>query len=331
MTLSWKNHRLQLKETFSIAYGNYDFRDVLLVKLSHKNETGYGECVAINYYGINLDDFELKLKEIQSPLENMVIAQPQEFYLLLLRLNLHPFLRSALDCAFWDLFGKLEDKTFSELNDFDTQSLPESSLTISIDTVDAQIKRIKNSPWQKFKVKCNGLDRENVFKLLQTGKEIALDANASFSAEDCLFLQNHPSSKGFAYIEQPLPVAEYQVLNNDGFVRWMADEDCQKISCLEKLQPHYSAINIKLMKCGGITPALELIKEAQKFNYKIMIGCMTESSVGISAGIAVASLCDYADLDGAHLISNDYAKGSFVENGNLVVIQKPGLGIEMIS
>ncbi len=331
MKISWTKHRLQLKETFSIAYGSYDFRDSLLVKLSQHNQTGYGECVAINYYGINLAGFELKLKEIQNQLERFAIVTPAEFYIFLSTLELHSFLRSALDCAYWDLFGKLEGKTFDELNDSSFFGMPESSFTISIDSVDIQLKKIKESPWQKFKVKCNGLDRNNVFRLLESGKEIALDANASFSTQDCIFLQNHPLSEGFTYIEQPLPVGEYQVLSKEGFAKWMADEDCLDLSYLEKLQPHYSAINIKLMKCGGITPALELIEEAKNHNYKVMIGCMTESSVGISAGIAVASLCDYADLDGANLISNDYAKGSIVENGILVPNRQPGLGIEMIS
>ena len=85
------------------------------------------------------------------------------------------------------------------------------------------------------------------------------------------------------------------------------------------------------MKCGGISPALELISEAKKINYQVMIGCMTESSVGISAGIAVASLCDFTDLDGANLISNDFAKGSFVDFGKLILSEMPGLGIEIIS
>lgn len=331
MKISWTKHRLLLKETFSIAYGSYDFRDSLLVTLSQDKQTGYGECVAINYYGIDLADFELKLKEIQNQLERFAIVTPAEFYIFLSSLQLHSFLRSALDCAYWDLSGKLEGKTFNELNHFSSFGLPQSSFTISIDSVDIQLKKIKESPWQKFKVKCNGLDRNNVFRLLESGKEIALDANASFSPQDCVFLQNHPLSEGFTYIEQPLPVGEYQILNKEGFARWMADEDCQDLSYLERLQPHYSAINIKLMKCGGITPALELIEEAKNHDYKVMIGCMTESSVGISAGIAVASLCDYADLDGANLISNDYAKGSLVEKGILVPSRKPGLGIEMIS
>ena len=84
------------------------------------------------------------------------------------------------------------------------------------------------------------------------------------------------------------------------------------------------------MKCGGITPALELISDAKKLNYKVMIGCMSESSVGISAGIAVAALCDFVDLGDANLISNDFAKGSFVENGKLLLSEKPGLGISLL-
>ena len=330
MKLSWQPKKLLLKETFSISYGNYDFRDALLISLSYKDKIGFGECVAINYYGINLDEFILKLKEIQTKIEAKEIVHPKEFYQFLTSLNLHSFLCSALDCAYWDLYGKLENKSFSQLNNLNSSNLPESSYTISIALVDEQIQKIQNSDWQKFKVKCNGLDQNYTFKLLETGKQIALDSNTSFSDDDCNFLQNNELTKNFLYIEQPRPVGEFQVLNKNLNTVWMADEDCQNSSYLEKLQPHYSAINIKLMKCGGITPALELIREAKKFGYKIMIGCMTESSVGISAGIAVASLCDFADLDGANLISNDFARGSFVEKGKLVLSENPGLGISLI-
>ena len=330
MKLSWQPKKLLLKETFSISYGNYDFRNALLISLSYKDKIGFGECVAINYYGINLDEFILKLKEIQTKIEAKEIVHPKEFYQFLTSLNLHSFLCSALDCAYWDLYGKLENKSFSQLNNLNSSNLPESSYTISIALVDEQIQKIQNSDWQKFKVKCNGLDQNYTFKLLETGKQIALDSNTSFSDDDCNFLQNNELTKNFLYIEQPRPVGEFQVLNKNLNAVWMADEDCQNSSYLEKLQPHYSAINIKLMKCGGITPALELIREAKKFGYKIMIGCMTESSVGISAGIAVASLCDFADLDGANLISNDFARGSFVEKGKLVLSENPGLGISLI-
>ena len=330
MQLHFHKTELHLKETFSIAYGNYDKRDALVVKLSHLGKDGYGECVSINYYGINLEDFVLKLKEIQPRIENQKIIHPKEFFAFLEQFQLHHFLLSALDCAYWDLFGKLENKNFSELNQLENKTLTESSITISIAEIDEQIRKIENSSWNKFKVKCNGFNLKNTEKLLNLNRNIALDANASFTKEDCLFIQETSGFQKLMYIEQPLEIGNFGILKNGNSVNWMADEDCQDITFLEKLKPYYSSINIKLMKCGGLTPALEMITEAKKLGYKIMLGCMTESSIGISAGCAIAGLLDFADLDGANLISNDYATGSFVDNGKIILSEKPGLGIALL-
>ena len=330
MQLHFHKTELHLKETFSIAYGNYDKRDALVVKLSHLGKDGYGECVSINYYGINLEDFVLKLKEIQPRIENQKIIHPKEFFAFLEQFQLHHFLLSALDCAYWDLFGKLENKSFSDINQLENKTLAESSITISIAEIDEQIRKIENSSWNKFKVKCNGFNRKNTEKLLNLNRNIALDANASFTKEDCLFIQETSGFQKLMYIEQPLEIGNFGILKNGNSVNWMADEDCQDITFLEKLKPHYSSINIKLMKCGGLTPALEMITEAKKLGYKIMLGCMMESSIGISAGCALAGLLDFADLDGANLISNDYATGSFVDNGKIILSEKPGLGIALL-
>ena len=330
MQLHFHKTELHLKETFSIAYGNYDKRDALVVKLSHLGKDGYGECVSINYYGINLEDFVLKLKEIQPRIENQKIIHPKEFFAFLEQFQLHHFLLSALDCAYWDLFGKLENKSFSDINQLENKTLTESSITISIAEIDEQIRKIENSSWNKFKVKCNGFNLKNTEKLLNLNRNIALDANASFTKEDCLFIQETPEFQKLMYIEQPLEIGNFGILKNGNSVNWMADEDCQDITFLEKLKPYYSSINIKLMKCGGLTPALEMITEAKKLGYKIMLGCMTESSIGISAGCAIAGLLDFADLDGANLISNDYATGSFVDNGKIILSEKPGLGIALL-
>ncbi|KUJ51961.1 chloromuconate cycloisomerase [Chryseobacterium sp. JAH] len=329
MKINFTLKQLQLKETFSIAYGNYNHRDALLIELSHQGYKGYGECVAIDYYHINLQSFVLKLKEIQDQIKDQKIIHPKEFFTFLLSLNLHPFLVSALDCAYWDLFGKLENKSFIELNQLPTKNLTESSITISVGEIEQQIKKIEKSNWNQFKVKCKGLDKKHVEELLKLNRNIALDSNASFSDEDCVWLQENAKIQEFSYLEQPRPIDYYKILKKESFANWMADEDCQNLDSLDKLVPYYQSVNIKLMKCGGLTPALEMIKKAKELNYKIMIGCMTESSVGISAGCLLAGLVDYADLDGATLISNDYAKGNSVQNGKIILSGKPGLGIEL--
>ncbi|AYN01010.1 enolase C-terminal domain-like protein [Chryseobacterium sp. 3008163] len=330
MKIKFDLKKLHLKETFSIAYGNYNHRDALLIELSHQKCNGYGECLAIDYYQINLQSFVLKLKEIQQQIETQKIIHPKEFFKFLLSLNLHPFLLSALDCAYWDLFGKLENKSFIELNQLPSENLVESSITISVAEIDQQIQKIEKSNWNKFKVKCKGLDKNHVEKLLAIDRNIALDSNASFTDDDCIWLQENENVQKFSYLEQPRAIDHYQVLKKEIFANWMADEDCQNIDSLSELIPYYKSINIKLMKCGGLTPALEMIKKAKELDYKIMIGCMTESTVGVSAGCLLAGLVDFADLDGATLISNDYATGNFVENGKINLSGKPGLGVELI-
>ncbi|MBW8522303.1 chloromuconate cycloisomerase [Chryseobacterium chendengshani] len=329
MELRFELKKLHLKETFSIAYGNYNHRDALLIELSHQNCKGYGECVAIDYYQIDLQSFVLKLKEIQSKIALQKIIHPKEFFKFLFNLKLHPFLLSALDCAYWDLFGKLENKSFIELNQLPSENLVESSITISVADIDKQIQKIEKNSWNKFKVKCKGLNKTHVGKLLQLNRNIALDSNASFTDEDCIWLQESVEVQKFSYLEQPRPIDQYKILKKKGFANWMADEDCQNLASLDKLIPYYKSINIKLMKCGGLTPALAMIKKAKELNYEIMIGCMTESTVGISAGCVFAGLVDYIDLDGANLISNDYATGNYVENGKIILSPKSGLGIEL--
>lgn len=331
MKLTWQIVRLQLKETFSISYGNYTFREALIISLSKNGNSGYGECTAIDYYNINLTEFILKLEKIQNQIEKQSIKHPTEFYIFLETLQLHSFLRSAIDCAYWDLFGKLENKSFLELNAIEVNKLPESSITISVAPIEEQLQKIVKSDWNKFKVKCNQYDEKAIGLLLKLGKEIALDANGSFSVENCQQLEENPSTSNFTYIEQPMQIgiSNFKQLKASKYANWMADEDCQETTKLSDLKSHYETINIKLVKTGGLTPALQLIKEARKNDLKIMIGCMTESTVGISAGAVLVPLVDYVDLDGANLIVNDIAFGSVIEKGKVLLSHKPGLGISL--
>ncbi len=331
MVLSWQIVKFHLKETFAIAYGNYIYREALIVTLGSFGEKGFGECTSIDYYDINLADFEQILKKVHSKIESQKINHPTEFYTFLLSLNLPSFLRSALDCAYWDLFGKLEKKSFLELNKINYNQLPDSSITISVAAVENQIKKIEQSAWSKFKVKCKRFSENDINKLLQLNKNIALDSNGSFTEEECLWLENNELVSKFTYLEQPMKTGEehYAVLHSNLFANWMADEDCQEAAVLQDLVPHYKSINIKLVKCGGLTPALEMIATARDLSLNIMIGCMTESTIGISAGAVLAPLCDYADLDGANLIANDIAKGSQIDHGKINLSENHGLGIKL--
>ena len=331
MKLAWQIVRFQLKETFAIAYGNYSFREALIVTLESHGCKGYGECTAIDYYHIDLASFSTLLVQYQSRIESLAISHPKEFYAFLESMPLPSFLRSALDCSYWDLFGKLEQRSFLVLNGIDYSKVPESSITISVDDVALQLQKIRQSSWNHFKVKCNHLDKECIAQLLALDQPIALDSNGSFTPADCQWLETMAGIENFTYVEQPMKpgVDQYKVLRADGKSNWMADEDCQDATKLKDLVPYYKSINIKLVKCGGLTPALQMITQARALGFQVMIGCMTESSIGISAGAALAPLCDYADLDGANLIANDIASGSIIVNGIIRLSERNGLGIKI--
>ncbi len=332
MNLTYQIQKFNLKETFSISYGNYSYRNALIVTLSAHGKSGYGECTEINYYGINLHDFENLLAQNKPKIEGQKITHPNEFHQFLQELNFPSFLTSALDCAYWDLYGKLEQKTFVEINKIQILKTPESSITISVADVSEQIKKIENSHWNKFKVKCKGFNEENINQLASLGRPVALDSNASFTIENCQKFEAMEVAKNFTYLEQPMPIGieNYSVLSVKSSPNWMADEDLQSISHLKNLQNHYNSINIKLVKCGGLTPALQMISEARKLGFKIMIGCMTESTIGISAGAVLAPLADFVDLDGANLIANDIANGTKINNGKIEFSDQFGLGISLL-
>ena len=329
MNINWKIVHHQLKEPFKIAYGVYDFRKALIVSIDYNGKTGYGECTEIDYYHIHLDDFVKDLERIQLVLTSIPIEHPLDFFKKLQTFSLHPFLQSAIDCAFWDVYGKLNNKTFAELNHLPITHFPQSSITISMDDEAIQLQKIIESEWKYCKVKVNSWSISLRDKLLATGKNISIDSNGSFSLKTCEFIQNDPLSAKFLYFEQPMPKGSenYKHLTQNSYANWMADEDIQSIEDLELLQPHYKTLNIKVMKCGGLTPALAILQKAKAMHFNIMIGCMTESSVGISAGIALASVADYLDLDGANLIVNDTFNGSKIVKGEVVLSENAGLGI----
>ena len=331
MKLTWKIIQLNFKNNFTISYGNYPFRKAMIVTLESKSFKGFGECTIIDYYNISEEMLLLQISTIHHQIENCQISSPQEFYVFLKSLKISTFLCSALDCAYWDLFGKLTNKNFLLLTDMSMKYIPKSSITISVGSIKEQLAQIEKLNWSSYKVKCNAFNKKDLLQLQDLKIPIAIDANASFTFSDCEELNHMNATNPFKYIEQPLKIGSenYQKLSDTDTSNWMADEDFQYDTNLIDLKSYYKSINIKLLKCGGITPAIQIIKSAKKMGFKVMIGCMTESTIGISAAAVLSPLCDFADLDGANLIANDLAKGSFVENGKIKISQKPGLGIEI--
>jgi len=324
--------RLELKNTFTISHGSYDFRDTMIVSLKKEGISGLGEATVIPYLGVSLEKLTKSLNKIIPLIKNLDWNHPKELWD---QINIHlqddSFLLSAIDCAAWDWYGKKVSKPVWELLGAKPENAPLSSYTIGKDSPEIMAMKMENTPWPVYKIKiASGADIDLIRKLRPTNDSVfRIDANCSWKVEEVYSLYADLKELNVDLLEQPLPVGKDMHLKkelHEPSIPVFADESCSALADIEKLAPFYDGINIKLMKCGGITPALKMIKKAQSVDLKIMGGCMTESSVGISAMAQLAPFFDYLDLDGALLLSNDPAEGVEVKMGNVVLSNAPGLG-----
>ncbi len=188
---------------------------------------------------------------------------------------------------------------------------------------------MKEIPWPIYKIKLGTDDDVAIVKELRkhTDAIFRIDANCAWSAEETI--HNAPLLKdlGVEFLEQPLKADDWQGMEkvmHQSVLPAIADESCIVETDVEKCGLHFSGINIKLTKCGGLTPALRMIKKGKETGLKIMVGCMTESSVGISAIAQLLPQLDYVDMDGAMLLKEDIANGVQIFKDGKVIF--PTLG-----
>ena len=135
------------------------------------------------------------------------------------------------------------------------------------------------------------------------------------------------SSLDVSFIEQPLPPGDDTKLVKGSYaLPLIADESCVTESDFERVGRHFDGINVKLVKCGGLTPALRILRRARDQGLRTMVGCMLETSILIAAGCVAAQIAEYADLDGSWLIANDPCEGWSFERGVLSPPSRLGLG-----
>jgi len=160
-----------------------------------------------------------------------------------------------------------------------------------------------------------------------------IDANCGWTSEETVKNAKKLKNLGVEFIEQPLLANDWEgasYVYKNSCLPIIADESCIISADVIKCVKHFHGVNIKLMKCGGLTPAIKMIREATSLGLKTMIGCMTESTVGISAIAHIAPLVDYADLDGALLIKNDIATGVTISNGTIQFTKTKGSGTVLL-
>lgn len=333
MTIKYYPHNLKFRYPFTISKGTKTHQPTLIVELEHHGYKGYGEAPAIKYYNISVEDMIDDLSQKKEAIERFAFTEPERFWHYLHHLiSNNPFLVCALDIAAWDIFGQMNHKPLYNLWNGDIGKSPLTDYTIGIDTVDKMVEKLKEKPWPIYKIKVGTANDIAIVKALRANTDAVLrvDANAGWDLDTALQLIPQLKELGVAYVEQPLAKDNWEgmeILYKESSLPLFADEACVFEEDVKKCAGYFHGINIKLTKCSGITPALQMIDHARRLGLQVMVGSMNESTVGSAAIAHLSPLIDFVDNDGTLLLEEDVATGLSFDNGKTLYNHKPGLGI----
>jgi len=327
--------RLLLRHTWTISRNSSEFKDNVFVRIERAGVAGWGEAAPNVRYGQSAEQTEAALEKARPLVEAGDWLQYVSLHERWERAVPEPSCaHAALDIAILDWVGRKLDVPLYRLFGLDAGRAPVTTFSIGIDTPEVirrKVEEAKDFPVLKIKVGTAG-DAEILAAVRDaTDRPLRVDANEGWrdkeqALEKILWLQK----MGVELIEQPLPAAmieETAWLRERVEIPIIADEAVKRAGDIPQLAGAYDGINIKLMKSGGLQEALRMIHVARAVGLKVMLGCMIESSVAISAAAHLSPLVDYADLDGNLLIANDPFAGVTVEQGKLILSDRPGLGI----
>ncbi len=326
---------LETKYPFRIARGTKQRCETFIFHVEFEGMQGIGEASPQPYYGETGDTVLEAVRRLGETIEGEPEALRKSLFSgdLRARLKGDASVRAAIDMALWDIEGKIQDKPCYRILGLDPSTTPITSFTIGFDrpeVVDKKLEEAKSFPVLKMKMGIPGdlalLDRA----IRRTGKKIRVDANEGWDLDTALLVSKELAERGIEFMEQPLPHhkgEDLETLKRLSPLPIILDESIIDPADVDLRKSQGHGINIKLMKCGGMTPAVELIKEARRAGMSIMLGCMIETSVGITAAAHLSPMVDYADLDGNLLIKNDPYDGVKEEGGKLVLPAGPGLGV----
>jgi L-alanine-DL-glutamate epimerase-like enolase superfamily enzyme len=335
MKLSHQTIELNPTHPFVIARGGYSHhRNVIVRLIDDDGLEGYGEAAPNRYYGESVSTVIAALGQFKPVLER---ADP--FSLESIEAHLNRVLRgnasakSAVSSALHDLVGKRLGLPVYRLWGLDQATTPQSSFTIAIaenHELERRVAEAGDYPILKIKL---GTDRDTeIVRIIRNAapeKRLRVDANAAWTAKHAVRMSDFLHEQGVEMLEQPVAANDIEGLR---FVRKrsklpvFADESCLVATDVAKLAGAVDGINIKLAKCGSLREALRMVHAARALDMQVMAGCMIESSLGISAIAQISPLLDYADFDGAALLSSDPFRGASIAGGAIRLSDEPGLG-----
>lgn len=339
MKVKCRRENLILDIPFTISRGTTAERQVLIAEIEHEGVAGYGEASPSAYYGDSIEAAESAIRGAEALLAGPEIGRdPYALEIIASELRrefpLSPSGRAAVEMAAHDIAGKLAGLPLYRMLGLAGLDPPLTSYTVGVKDVDlirGELDRLRSFPILKVKL---GFGREeNLLDFIrgETDAVIRADVNEGWDAGTALEkMARYQEKYAVEFFEQPLPRTDIE-----GYRRLMAetgstvfvDESVTSAEDVYRWSGLAHGVNLKLMKSGGIREVLAMVTAARAAGLKVMLGCMVETSVGISAAAQIAPLVDFCDLDGNLLISNDPFQGVRGASGVLDLGDQPGLGV----
>ncbi|MCK0130440.1 dipeptide epimerase [Flavobacteriaceae bacterium F08102] len=335
MKITLLPYQLKLKHTFTISRESRDVQDSLIVALSDSEYTGYGEATENPYYGITVEKMSEHIREAQTVIEECAGVEPELMWEKIEVLFCNDrFALCAVDMAYHDLYTKQRGVKLFDYWGLSTAHNPMTDYTIGIDTIPKMVAKLKEKPWPIYKIKLGTKEDIAIVTELRkhTDAVFRIDANCGWTVDETLKNAIALKTLGVEFLEQPLPADDWEghrSVFKSSVLPIIADESCLVEEDVVKCYQHFHGINVKLTKCGGLTSAKRMLLNAKSLGMKTMVGCMTESTVGISAIAHLLPLLDYVDMDGALLLAEDIADGVTISEGVIKYSKLNGTGVSL--
>jgi L-Ala-D/L-Glu epimerase len=344
MRLAYKPLSLPLEFTFTISRSSQHVAETVLLELTAElngqTYTGIGEAVPAAFYGetpqtvMQFYDQLIAEQALASvhPLNRQHLGQILDTY------PNHYAAKAAIDCACWDLAGKVADMPVFALLGLDPSQAPKTSYTLGIadlPTFRHKLQTALGRGYDVLKIKLGGDTDEACLELtrqLAPQASLRVDANAAWTLQQAQHWLPRLADLGVEFVEEPLilgsPEGDYHDLRENSPLPLMADESCHRLADIPRCARLFHAVNLKLTKTGGLTETLAMIYAARAHGLKIMLGCFTESALAITAMAQLSPLVDFADLDGHLLVAHSPFAGITVDGSQLILpLNRPGIGV----
>lgn len=341
LDLSFEVLKMRTKHPFGISYGSSSDSFSVLVRLRYGEYEGFGECAPASYHSESIATVLAVLEDFKK--KNVLGDDPFAIEASMRRMDkaiaANAAAKAGVEMAMQDICGKILGKPLQQMLGLSELPAPITDFTIGIDNLEMLERKTKEAVADGFKVlkvkQGTDYDREIIKTVRKHAADIPIrvDANGAWAPKQAVEMSKFLAEHNVQFIEQPLPkfapLEDWRFVHEHAQLPIFADETCMRSLDAARLGAAgvVDGIVVKLAKTGGISEAIKLIHTARAHNLKVMIGCMIESSIGISAAAHIAPLVDYLDLDGAMLLAEDPFEGAFYKDGQMLINDRPGLGV----